>query len=59
MGAPLSSSILIALLADHREAMRDIKEAAEAVILKLHIEDRTDLALALCKLSHVLKGGAL
>jgi hypothetical protein len=54
-----SSSLLISELANHRRAMRHAKEAIEAVILKLHIEDRSDLAYALCELSHVLNGGLL
>lgn len=58
-GAPPSTSTWIAVLADHREALRDMSAAVEAIILKLHIEDRTELALALCKAGYVLKGGAL
>jgi hypothetical protein len=58
-GAPLSSSILIAIIADHRAAALGAKDAIESIILKLHVEDRTDLAIALCTLTHVLKGGAL
>lgn len=59
-GAPQSSaSLLAAELANHRRAMRHAKDAIEAIILKLHIEDRTDLAVALCELTHVLNGGVL
>lgn len=55
--ATLSSSLLIAEIANQRGVMREAKAAIEAVILKLHIEDRAELAVALCKLTYVLKGG--
>lgn len=59
-GAPsTSTSLLIAELSNHRRAMRHAKEAIEAVIMKLHIEDRSALAYALCDLTYVLNGGLL
>lgn len=58
-GAPLSSSLLIAILSDTRRAIYEAVPAIEEALKKLHIEDRMDLAVALSKLNHVLKGGAL
>lgn len=55
---PLSaSSALIQILIDDRIAMRVAKEAIENIIFKLHIEDRSGLAIALCELNHSLAGG--
>ena len=55
---PLSaSSVLIQILTDDRKAMRTAKIAIEAIILNLHIEDRSGLAIALCELNHALAGG--
>lgn len=57
--APLSSSLLIAILGDHRRALLDVKAAIEGLLPKLDIDLRTDLAIVLCKVNYVLKGGSL
>ena len=55
---PLSASAaLIDILIDDRTAMRAAKLAIENIILKLHIEDRGELAVALCELNYALAGG--
>lgn len=51
LGAPHSSPLIAALA--------DAKDALEFALPKLHIEDRMNLAVALCRLTHVLRGGAL
>jgi len=58
-GAPLSSSLLIAVLTDHRNAIRQAIPAIEEALRKLHIEDRYDLAMALAALTQAMRGGAI
>lgn len=52
-------SALIQIIADHRRVLRSAKSAIERLLLKIPIELRSDLAVAVCKMGHVLRGGAL
>jgi hypothetical protein len=52
-------SALIQIIAEHRRALRAAKSAIEKLLGKLPMELRPDLAVAACKMGHVLRGGML
>lgn len=56
-GAPQST--LIAILVEHRDALRMAKEAMEEALPLMRVEHRMDLAIAAAKIGYVLRGGVL
>jgi hypothetical protein len=50
--APINTSLLT-----YQAVMRKVKRAAEALLPKVDIELRADLAIAICEMNHILRGG--